>query len=154
MERKLFSLLAAGLVFATAVLGWNQPARAALCSKCRDLMFIDSEGKCIECGGPTASGALQLCPKCSAKRHQCEHCLTATTEKDEAPAQSKPADPAPEKPNGADPHSPDAQDKPPLGLDRPGRAPGGSRHSCQAGRRCRGPGCGSRNQPAVGNEDG
>ena len=92
MKRKLFSLLAAVLVFSAAVLGWNQPARAALCGKCRDLMFVDSQGKCSDCGGPTASGALQLCPKCSARRHQCEHCLAATTEKDEADAQSKPAD--------------------------------------------------------------
>jgi predicted secreted protein len=101
MERKLFSLLAAIFVFSAAVMGWNQSSRAALCGKCRDLMFIDSEGKCSDCGGATASGALQLCPKCSARRHQCEHCLAATTEKDEAMAQSTP-------------HSGDAQGKPSL----------------------------------------
>ncbi len=114
MERNLFSLLVTGLLFSVAVLGWNQPARAALCGKCRDLMFIDSQGKCIDCGGPTASGALQLCPKCSAKRHQCEHCLAATTEKDETPAEGKPADPPPETP-----HSGDSQDKPPLAWTAP-----------------------------------
>ena len=114
MQRKLFSLLAAGLVFSVLVLGWNQVSLAALCSKCRDLMFIETEGKCIDCGGPTASGALKLCPKCSAKRHQCEHCLAATTEKEEAAARSSPADPLPEKlPDTA------SQDKPPLGWTAP-----------------------------------
>ncbi len=124
MERKLFSLLAAGLVFSATVLGWNQSSPAALCSKCRELMFVDSGGKCIDCGGPTASGALQLCPKCSAKRHQCEHCLAATTEKDEAATQSKPADPSPEAPRGndapnSDPTGGDAQTKPPPAWTAP-----------------------------------
>jgi len=99
MERNLFSWLAAVLVFATAGLGWNRSTPAALCGKCRDLMFIESEGKCSVCGGPTASGALQLCPKCSAKRHQCEHCLAATTGKDETAAESKPAEPAADRPH-------------------------------------------------------
>ena len=119
MERKLFSLLAATLVFSAGVLAWNQPTRAALCSKCRDLMFVDSEGKCRDCGAPTASGALQLCPKCSAKRHQCEHCLAATTEKDEAAAQNQSAATATETPRGENARSDDApggevKDKPPL----------------------------------------
>ncbi len=92
MERKLLSLTAVILVFSAGILGWNQFARAALCGKCRDLMFVDSEGKCRMCGAPTASGALQLCPKCSAKRHQCEHCLAATTEKDEAATENKPTE--------------------------------------------------------------
>ena len=61
-------------------------------------MFVDSPGKCIECGGPTSSGALQLCPKCSAKRHQCEHCLAALTAKDEMAAESV----ADTKPNDKD----------------------------------------------------
>ncbi len=112
MERNLFSVLAAGLVFWAAVFTWNQSTRAALCSECRDKMFIESEGKCIDCGGPTASGALKLCPKCSAKRHQCEHCLAATTEKDEAAAAGPPADPLPDKPNSVDAHSGDHQGKP------------------------------------------
>ena len=124
MERKLFSLLAAILVFSAALFGWNQFTRAALCGKCRDLMFIDSPGKCIDCGAPTASGALQLCPKCSAKRHQCEHCLAATTGQDEAAAQSKPTDPPPEKPHSddspsGDPNRGNAQTKPPLDWTAP-----------------------------------
>ena len=93
MERKLLSLLAVGILLSVAA-GWHQPASAALCAKCRDLMFVDSPGKCIECGQPTGSDALKLCPKCSAKRHQCEHCLAALTEKDEAASASKPADAA------------------------------------------------------------
>jgi len=107
MKRKLFSLLAVIFVLSAAILGWNPSTQAALCSKCRDMMFIDSESKCSDCDSPTTSGALRICPKCSAKRHQCEHCLAATTEKDEAAAQSKPADPAPENPRTA-------QDKPAL----------------------------------------
>jgi inhibitor of cysteine peptidase len=111
MERKLFSLLAAVVVFSAAVFGSNQSSRAALCINCRGMMFIESEGKCRDCGAPTASGALQLCPKCSAKRHQCEHCLAATTAQDEAAAQgasdpsaaapSAPAESTPEKPQGS-----------------------------------------------------
>lgn len=106
MKRKLYSLIAAIFVFSAAVWGWNPSTQAALCSKCRDMMFIDSESKCSDCGGPTASGALQICPKCSAKRHQCEHCLTAITEKDEAAAESKPADPVPENPRSTQEKSP------------------------------------------------
>ena len=124
MQRNLSFLLAAGLLFSVAVLGWNQSGRAAFCGKCRDLMFIDSEGKCIDCGGPTASAALRLCPKCSARRHQCEHCLAATTEKDEPASQGKPADPAPEQPRDSDSHggaaqNSDAQGKPPQAWTTP-----------------------------------
>ena len=116
MKRNLFSLLAAAMVFSAAVLGWSQSTRAALCSKCRDLMFVDSTGKCIHCGDPTASGALQLCPKCSAKRHQCEHCLAATTEKDESLAESKLADPAVQTLPRGDASPSNAQDwTPPAG---------------------------------------
>jgi inhibitor of cysteine peptidase len=125
MERNLFSVLAAGLVFSAAVFGWNQSTRAALCGKCQGLMFIDSEGKCSDCGGPTASGALQLCPKCSAKRHQCEHCLAATTEKDESTAADHgymvpgPADALPEKPHGDDARIRDPAAKPPPDWTAP-----------------------------------
>ena len=70
----------------------------------------------------------QLCPKCSAKRHQCEHCLAATTEKDEAAAQSKPADPAAGTSRTAMQRCSAGQAAP--GLDRAGR----QRQSCQAGR--------------------
>ena len=119
MERNLFSLLAAGIVFSAAVWGWNQAGHAAFCGKCRDMMFIDSQGKCMDCGGPTTSGALQLCPKCSLKRHQCEHCLVTTTATDETASQNKPADPPPQQPNNNDSHSADShrddtQAKPPL----------------------------------------
>ncbi|MGA2254842.1 MAG: protease inhibitor I42 family protein [Thermoguttaceae bacterium] len=114
MKRKLFSLLVTILVFSAAVLGRNQPTPAALCGKCKDLMFIESEGKCSDCGGPTTSGALQICPKCSARRHQCEHCLAATTAKDETATESKPADPVPDQP-----HRDDAQDKPAPGWTAP-----------------------------------
>jgi inhibitor of cysteine peptidase len=119
MERKLFSLLTAGLLFCVAVLGWNQAGRAAMCGKCRDLLFIDSEGKCSDCGAPTASAALKLCPKCSARRHQCEHCLAPTTASDEAAARQRPADSAAEKPRGGDSPSGDAQDGPPLAWTAP-----------------------------------
>ncbi len=142
MKRKLFSLLAAAMVFSAAVLGWSQSTRAALCSKCRDLMFVDSAGKCIDCGGPTASGALQLCPKCSAKRHQCEHCLAATTEKDEVTGREQAG-----RPGGANIAQRRCFAQQCTGLDPAGRAPGGARQSCQAGRRCPGRADGSRNQP-------
>ena len=112
MKQKLFSLLAAIFVFSMTVLGWSPSTQAALCSKCRDMMFIDSESKCSDCGVSTASGALQICPKCSVKRHQCEHCLAAITEKDEAAAESKPADPVPENPQST-------QEKPPLAWTAP-----------------------------------
>ncbi len=50
------------------------PAGAELCEKCKGGMYIMSVGKCVVCGGPTRSGAHKLCPKCSAKLGQCEHC--------------------------------------------------------------------------------
>ncbi len=126
MERKLFSLLVSGLVFWAAILGWRQSTQAALCSKCRDLMFIDSEGKCSDCGGPTTSGALQLCPKCSAKRHQCEHCLAPLTKEEEAAAQSTPAAPS-EMPNAADAHGSDTQQRPTAGWTAPAPGPDAAR---------------------------
>jgi inhibitor of cysteine peptidase len=98
MEWNPFSRATAVLVLAAVVLGGDQLARAALCGKCRDLMFVESPGKCRDCGAPTASGALQLCPKCSARRHRCEHCLAATTTDDEAASQDKPAIPPPDRP--------------------------------------------------------
>ena len=72
MTRRLSACLAvmiAGLV--------RRGAGRTLCPKCRDLMFIDAAGTCVVCGGTTASGALKLCPKCSASLHRCEHCLAA-----------------------------------------------------------------------------
>ncbi len=98
MERKLFFFLIAGMA-CLAVCGGNGRARAALCGKCRDLMFVDSPGKCVDCGAAIASDALKLCPKCSARRHQCEHCLAATTAKDEAAAEAPTADATAAKPS-------------------------------------------------------
>ena len=37
---------------------------------------------------------MQLCPKCSAKRHQCEHCLAKLSEKDEAAVEPAPVGPS------------------------------------------------------------
>ncbi len=95
MKSKRIVFLAAAMVVAAMFIGQTSPARAALCGKCRDLMFTDSQGRCIECCGPTTSGALQLCPKCSAKRHQCEHCLAKLSAQDEAAAEAAPAGPLP-----------------------------------------------------------
>jgi inhibitor of cysteine peptidase len=92
MERKPFPLLTTGLIVSLTIFACAASAHAALCGNCRDLMFVDSAGKCSDCGGPTASGALRLCPKCSARRHQCEHCLAALTEKEEAATAGRPAD--------------------------------------------------------------
>ena len=94
MKSKLFSFVTAAIVFSAVLAQHAAPARAAMCGKCRDLMFVESQGKCIDCGGPTASGALQLCPKCSAKRHQCEHCLAKLSEKDETAVETPPVGPS------------------------------------------------------------
>jgi inhibitor of cysteine peptidase len=72
MTRRLSAFLAVMIAAA-----WCGGARAELCEKCSRLMFTESVGTCISCGGKTASGALKLCPKCSAKLHRCEHCLAA-----------------------------------------------------------------------------
>jgi inhibitor of cysteine peptidase len=126
MERKPFSLLTAGLVLSFAILGCSASARAALCSKCRELMFVDSVGKCSDCGGTTASGALQLCPKCSLKRRQCEHCLARLTDQDLAAAGN--GNDAADRPTrsetpsagpGADSSSPKAAEKESSGWTAP-----------------------------------
>ena len=62
MQRKLISLLAAVTVFSVAALGSTHPSPAALCGQCRDMLFIESEGKCIGCGGPTGSGPWSSAP--------------------------------------------------------------------------------------------
>lgn len=94
MQRKILGAMAV-----TLVLGWPASAWAALCPKCRDLMFVDSVGKCSDCGGATTCGALKLCPKCSASQHKCEHCLAKVDAADiaaEPPArQSAPAEKPP-----------------------------------------------------------
>ena len=50
------------------------PAMAELCAKCKGKMYIMNIGKCVGCGGATTSGAHKLCPACSRKLGQCEHC--------------------------------------------------------------------------------
>ena len=126
MERNPFFLVAAGLAFWAAVWGGNQPARAALCGKCRELMFVDSDGKCAACGAPTTSSALQLCPKCSAKRHQCEHCLGPTTEKDEAASQGPGGVAGTEKPHSGEPLGSGTQSGDPGDNPAPAWIPPGS----------------------------
>jgi predicted secreted protein len=105
MPRKIFILLAAVVVMAAA-----SAVYADLCPNCRDKMLIDSVGKCEVCGAPTASGALRLCPKCSARLGRCElcggsldgwHSLDATPPSQPNPPADKPATPRPEdKPAG------------------------------------------------------
>ena len=58
-------------------------------------MFTESQGKCIKVSHPTASAALKLCPKCSAERHQCEHCLATLGDKGGAVADAAPTGPLP-----------------------------------------------------------
>jgi len=50
------------------------PAVAVLCEKCAKRGYTTDLGKCVACGGPTTSGAFKLCPACSRKLGQCEHC--------------------------------------------------------------------------------
>lgn len=122
-KRIFFPLIAA--IFLSVVTG--HVARAALCAKCREMMFTESQGRCIDCGGPTSSGALQLCPKCSAKRHQCEHCL-AKLSKEEESAESAPEPlPGPASNSGVEqpsPPTPTVAGKPdPAPKDSAGMAP-------------------------------
>jgi inhibitor of cysteine peptidase len=100
------ALLVAAMV--AMVLGGVGVAEAGLCAKCRELMFVDSGGKCTACGADTASAALKLCPKCSAAQHKCEHCGATITDADIA-ATDQPSAPPPandsssEKPAGEKP---------------------------------------------------
>ena len=107
MQRTILGAI--GVVF---LLGWSGPAWGALCPKCRDLMFVDSPGKCSECGAATSSGALKLCPKCSAARHKCEHCLAPVDVVDAPAATPQAENPATEKPTTEKP----ATEKPPAEL--------------------------------------
>ncbi len=92
MERKQICVMFFGVALCAAAFVGASVANAATCVKCRDLMFVDSEGKCSDCGGSTTSGALKLCAKCSARRHQCEHCLAALTAADEAATETPAVD--------------------------------------------------------------
>jgi inhibitor of cysteine peptidase len=129
MARKVLAFLAvAGMI------GLSLPARAALCPACRDRMLVDSPGKCESCGAATASGALRLCPKCSAKQNRCELCgksldgwhspgdsqPAATDTSRDKPAGDRPpreAGPAPEPGGTADTAIPVG--KPPEGKPAP-----------------------------------
>ncbi|MFP4055764.1 MAG: protease inhibitor I42 family protein [Candidatus Brocadiia bacterium] len=66
--------LLASLVLALGLAG---VAAAALCPKCRGKEYTDDVGRCSECSARTTSGAFELCPACSARLHQCEHCRAA-----------------------------------------------------------------------------
>lgn len=68
--KNLSILLSAAILLLLAV----SPVAAELCPKCKGKMYIQSIGKCVECGGTASSGAFKLCKKCSAKLGQCEHC--------------------------------------------------------------------------------
>ncbi len=57
------------------VAAWRIDARRAwLCPACKDKMFIQSVGKCSECGGFTSSSAYKLCSACSARQKRCQAC--------------------------------------------------------------------------------
>ena len=63
------------IILIVAMLLWQaNTAIAELCPQCKDRVYTADIGRCKECGGATTSGAFQLCPACSAKLHQCEHC--------------------------------------------------------------------------------
>jgi inhibitor of cysteine peptidase len=126
----------AGVVLGAAlVLACCTPAAAALCEKCRGLMYIESAGTCSACGGKTASGALKLCEHCSATLHRCEHCLaplddnakplpasataTGTATTGAAAAPSSGTSPAVEKL----PLQPVSAEPPPAGTVAPGKGP-------------------------------
>jgi len=78
----LIACLGLLLLIAPAVL-------ADFCAKCADMGFTADIGKCTKCGEEkTTSGSHKLCPNCSQKIGQCEHCA-ATLPK--APPASQPA---------------------------------------------------------------
>ena len=72
MKRISLILLAACVVFAAAA-----PAAAALCKRCKGMMFTADIGTCRTCGKHTSSGAFKLCRACSSKQGKCEACLAA-----------------------------------------------------------------------------
>ena len=49
-------------------------AQAELCPACKGKTYTTDIGKCQVCGGNTSSKMFKLCPACSAKLKQCEHC--------------------------------------------------------------------------------
>ena len=68
-EKLLFTV---GILLVTGM-----ATHAELCKKCKELVYTDDEGNCVECGGTTSNGPFKLCEACSAKLGQCEHCRIA-----------------------------------------------------------------------------
>ncbi len=101
-------------------LGWCAAAPAAMCPKCRDLMFVGDTGTCVVCGGTTASAALKLCPRCSASLHRCERCLVALVA-DAKPLPAGVAEKGPEPSNPPEAALPAA--KPSSGTSSSGNPP-------------------------------
>ena len=76
-------------------------AAAALCKDCAGMMFTMDIGKCQACGeAKTTSGAHKLCPACSRKLNQCEHCrkLLAAAPADAPKPETKPPAPRADTP--------------------------------------------------------
>jgi inhibitor of cysteine peptidase len=80
------------------ILGMVRVAGAELCEKCKGKMYTQDIGTCTQCGGHTSSGAFKLCGKCSAKLHQCQHCLAPLGTPADAAAQPPPPAATAEKP--------------------------------------------------------
>jgi inhibitor of cysteine peptidase len=68
------TILAKCLTIAAVLLTLEGYVMAGLCPNCKDLIYIASVGKCVNCGGQTCSGAFALCKQCSEKLNECEHC--------------------------------------------------------------------------------
>ena len=94
---RILALLAAGIVAAGA---GSPPVN--LCNDCKGKHFIQSLGKCTECGGRTTSASFKLCKGCSAKLGECQACRASLAKPDPekkpdpAPPPTPPAPPKPE----------------------------------------------------------
>jgi len=87
------------LVLLVAVVGGlGRPAAAELCEKCRNGVYIQSLGRCQSCGEATGSGAFKICPKCSAEKNRCEHCLARLNGPKRPPNAKTPKRPQPIQP--------------------------------------------------------
>lgn len=71
MKTTMKGLFAAAVLMTLAV-----AAQAALCGRCREMMFTADIGQCKECDANTSSGGFKLCPACSQKLGQCQACRT------------------------------------------------------------------------------
>ena len=103
MERKLFSLFVAGLVFSAAVFGGNHSSRAALCSKCQDLMFVDSEGTCSDLRRPDRQRRPATLPEVQCQAASVRTLPGRDHGEGRGGSRKKPADPPPEKPTAPNP---------------------------------------------------